>query len=104
MKDLELSCFKIISAVGEAKSDYIEAMRKARDNRLEEARECLVKGKAISIEGHKAHAELIQKEANGEDVKVNLLLLHAEDQLMTAETVYIMAEEIIELYERQHKI
>lgn len=52
------------------------------------------------LEGHKAHAGLIQKEAAGEAVNINILLMHAEDQLMAAETAKLMAEEIIKLNKR----
>ena len=41
---------------------------------------------------------MIQKEAAGEKSEFSLLLMHAEDQLMTTETLKIVAEEFIELY------
>lgn len=97
MDGIELICFKIISNVGEAKSYYIEAMQKAKKNNFDEAEDCIKKGMECFIKGHQVHAELIQKEANGELVSTGLLLVHAEDQLMAAETMKIMAEEIIEL-------
>ena len=49
------------------------------------------------VDGHHAHASLIQKEAAGEKSEFSLLLMHAEDQLMTTETLKIVAEEFIEL-------
>ena len=52
------------------------------------------------VKGHEAHAGLIQKEANGEKVVPNILLMHAEDQLMSAETIKMMALEIIKLNQR----
>ena len=39
-------------------------------------------------------------ETSGQGVKPNLLLLHAEDQMMSAETCKILAEELIVSYER----
>ena len=50
------------------------------------------------VEGHHAHASLIQQEAAGEKSEFSLLLMHAEDQLMTTETLKIVAEEFIEIY------
>ena len=44
--------------------------------------------------------ELIQKEAQGEQVGGSLILVHAEDQLMSAEAFKIIAEEMIASYER----
>lgn len=100
MDGMELICFKIISAVGEAKSNYILAMQKAADKRFDEAQALIKEGEASYRRGHEAHASLIQQEASGDPVTVSLLLMHAEDQLMAAETTKLMAEEIIRLNSR----
>lgn len=100
MNELELISFQIISAVGTAKSTFIEAMRLAEKNEFEAAEEKIKEGQSEFLEGHKAHASLIQKEAAGDNVNINMLLMHAEDQLMSAETIKIMAEEIIKLNKR----
>lgn len=100
MEDMELLCFKIISAVGEAKSDYISALEAAKKGEYEKAEEAMKHGDACYVNGHKQHAELITKEANGEKTEVCLLLMHAEDQLMAAETIKLLAAELIELYKK----
>ena len=51
------------------------------------------------MEGHDAHAGLLQKEASGES-SVTILILHAEDQLMSAEGFKIIAQELIDVYQR----
>lgn len=100
MNELELVAFDIISAVGTAKSMYVEAIQNAKEGKLEEARKRIEEGDEIFVSGHHSHAKLVQKEANGEKVEFALLLMHAEDQLMSAETIKIMALEIIDLYEK----
>lgn len=100
MEGLELTCFQIISAVGMAKSSYIEAIQEAKKGNFDQARAMIKEGEQTFTQGHAAHADLIQKEASGEPVSPNLLLLHAEDQLMAAETCKIMANELIETFER----
>ena len=104
MNGLELISFQIISAVGTARSMYIEAIELAKQGKIEEARKMIKEGEEAFVQGHSAHAELIQKEAGGESVQANLLLIHAEDQLMSAEFLKITAEEIIALYERLEAI
>lgn len=101
--DMEMICFKIISAVGTARANYIEAMQKARKGNFEEAEKLINEGNDYFIEGHKVHAQLITNEASGNKTEVSLLLLHAEDQLMSAETIKIMVEELIEFYHQLHK-
>jgi len=100
MEGLELICFQIISAVGTAKSMYIEAIQEAKKGDFEKATELIAEGSKMYAEGHHAHAKLIQQEANGNKTEVSLLLLHAEDQMMSAETIKIMAEEFIDLYQK----
>ena len=100
MEDMELICFKIISAVGEAKSDYDLAMEEAEKGNFDKAEELIKEGDACYVRGHQVHASLIQKEASGEKTEVVLLLMHAEDQLMAAETIKLMAEKLIALYKK----
>ena len=102
MEGLELTAFQIISAVGTARSSYIEAIAKAKDGDYEAAKQCIKDGDENFALGHNAHAGLLQKEAKGENT-VSLLILHAEDQLMSAEGFKIIAQEFIELYQRLDK-
>lgn len=100
MNELELACFKIISNVGTARSCYVEAIQKAKENKIEEAKEKIKEGETSFLIGHSAHAELLQKDAANEKIDISLLLLHAEDQLMSAEGFKIIAEEFIDNYQR----
>ena len=98
MEGLELIAFQIISSVGTARSCYIEAIQAAKKGDYEEAAKMIEEGDAAFIEGHDAHAGLLQKEASGEGNTVNLL--HAEDQLMSAEAFKTIALEFIDAYKR----
>ena len=98
MEGMEMISFQIIASVGTAKSMYVEAIQEAKAGNFDAADEMIAEGSKIFLEGHKAHSSLIQKEASGEKVEFSLLLMHAEDQLMNAETTKLMAQEIIELY------
>lgn len=100
MDELEMKSFEIIASVGSAKSSYVEAIRLASMGQYEEAKEKIDEGNDIFVQGHLAHASLIQKEAAGDKVYVTLLLTHAEDQLMSAEVIKLMALEMIKLYEK----
>ncbi|TGY66156.1 PTS lactose/cellobiose transporter subunit IIA [Dubosiella muris] len=91
MENMELVCFQIISNVGMAKSAYVEAIQLAEKGEHEKAQAKMKEGKEFFVKGHEAHASLIQKEAAGEKTNVSLLLMHAEDQLMSAETIELMA-------------
>lgn len=98
MEGTELISYQIISTVGTARSCYIEGIQLAKTGCFNEAYEQLKEGENFFNEGHKAHRELVQKEANGEKTEFSLILMHAEDQLMSAEGFRILAEEFIEVY------
>ncbi|WP_416325391.1 PTS lactose/cellobiose transporter subunit IIA [[Eubacterium] hominis] len=104
MDNLELICFRIITAVGTARSLFIEAIQEAKNGDFIKAKELIEEGDKCFVEGHKAHAQLIQREASGDTINVSLLLLHAEDQLMSADGFKTIAEEMIELHKLISKI
>lgn len=103
MEGLELIAFKIISSVGSARSCYIEAIQAAKKGEYDKASQLLDEGDKVFVEGHDAHAQLLAREASGEEGCVNLLILHAEDQLMSAEAFKIIATEFIDVYHRLDK-
>lgn len=96
MEGLELIAFEIISSVGTARSCYIEAISEAKKGNYEKAEELIAEGEKVFIEGHDKHNELLQKEASGD----NVVILHAEDQLMSAEGFKIIAQEFIDVYRK----
>lgn len=98
MINMEEICLTIISNVGTARSDFIEAIQLAKSGEIEEARKLMKQGHENFIKGHQSHAELIALEASGQNIQGGLLLMHAEDQLMSAEGFSILAEEFIDLY------
>ena len=97
MEGLELICFNIISSVGMAKSSYVEAMRAAAKGDYELCEAKMKEGDDFYSKGHDAHLELLAKEANGEDFAPGVIMMHAEDQMMAAEVVRLMAEENIKM-------
>ncbi len=105
MEGLELTAFQIISAVGTARSSYIEAIQKAKTGDFEGAEKRIKEGDEMFVEGHNAHAGLLQQEAEGgPGSTLSLLILHAEDQLMSAEGFKTIALEFIEVYKKFEKL
>jgi cellobiose PTS system EIIA component len=100
MDSIELISFNIISRVGAAKSLVMEALYAAKAGEYEAAETKINEAKQLFIEGHKIHSSLIQKEASGEKVELSLIFMHAEDQMMSAETTSELVKEMIELYKR----
>lgn len=98
MDELVRTSFQIIAAVGGARSCYVEAVDAAKKGDFDKADELMKKGDESFLAGHDAHTGLIQKEAGGDPVNMTLMITHAEDQLMAAETFKIVATELIDVY------
>lgn len=103
MTNEENISFQIISNVGTATSNYVEAIRLAKEGKIEEAKAKVKEGNQIFVEGHKIHMELLTQECSNNPVNLGLLLVHAEDQLSKAEILEIMANEFIDLCEKKFK-
>ena len=100
MEELAMICFQIISNVGAARSSYIEAIQKAKAGDFAGAEDLVATGQEQFLKGHEAHFGLLQKESSGTPVGGSLILIHAEDQLMSAEGFKIIATELIDSYKR----
>lgn len=100
MHNNELVCLQIITDVGSARSKYIEAMQEAKAGHYERCNQLMKAGNEAYAKGHRAHASLITQEAGGKSVELSLLLIHAEDQLMSAESFKILCNEFLDVYRK----
>lgn len=98
MDNNELISFEIISNVGAAKSIYMEIINKCENKEFDSVEEMLEEAEGYLLQGHKKHMELVQREASGDKVELSLLLMHAEDQLMNAELIKLLAQKFMHLY------
>lgn len=94
-EEMQTVAFQIIATVGEAKSLFVEAMYASREGDFDKAEELLNKGAEVFASAHAFHFDIVQKEAQGDDLPFSVMFIHAEDQLLTTETIKLMAEEII---------
>lgn len=63
MEGIEMTCFQIISSVGMARASFIEAIDYAIDGKFDQAEDKIKEGEEYFVEGHKAHAGMIQKKS-----------------------------------------
>lgn len=103
-EEYEMICFQIISNSGAAKSNYVEAIKKAKSGDYAEAEKLIKEAEQYFLEAHKVHVDMIQKEAAGEKTTFSLILMHAEDQMASVEMAKLMAEEIIDLHKKLDSI
>ena len=97
---MEEIIMNLIMYSGEARSFCMEGIQLAKEGKIEEAKSLINKAAEQLGEAHHSQTNLIQNEAAGNKAEVSLLLVHAQDHLMTSITVKDLATEIVELYSR----
>ena len=70
----------------------------ARNGEFDEADELIKKGESELTNAHNAQTELLAKEAQGKDIEYSIMLVHAQDHLMTTIMYERVAKEFITLY------
>lgn len=92
---MEEIIMEIILNAGNARSKSLLAIKEAQKGAYEEANQLLDDAKIALNLAHKSQTALITAEVSGEPQVVSLLMVHAQDHLMTALTVRDLAIEII---------
>ena len=95
----ELISFGIIVAAGHARTLAFEALKAARKHDFEAAHRLLEESGKAALEAHRQQTALLSKEANGDHTPVDVMLVHAQDHLMTAMLAQELIEEILYLHE-----
>lgn len=97
---MEEIILNIIMHSGEARSYSIEAISLAKNGSFHEARELIIKADEELGYAHNSQTSLIQGEAARDKIEFSLLLVHAQDHLMTTMTFKDLAVELIEVHEK----
>lgn len=98
----ELMPFKIIAAAGKARTLAYEALEAAKAGEFERADELLAAANDASLEAHEAQTGLLVREASGDHMPVNVMLVHAQDHLMTSMLAIEMIGELIGMQKQIH--
>ena len=94
--EFEEMIMSLILNAGNARSLAIEALRLARKGLYTESGEKMKECEEAMNEAHHVQTEMIQAEIRGEETKMTLLAVHAQDHVMNAMTVHDLVREIIE--------
>ena len=89
--------FQLIEHAGDAESDFMLCMEKAQEEDYAAAQEEYDKGCAALKEAHQLQTDMMQNEANGEPVDINVIMVHAQDHLAMAILLKNQAAQIMAL-------
>ncbi|OEH91534.1 PTS lactose/cellobiose transporter subunit IIA [Bacillus solimangrovi] len=96
-EEMQMKIFGLIAGAGDAKSSFYQAMKLVQENKYEEAEELVKEAKASLVEAHKVQTSLITEEANGNQIEVGILMVHAQDHLMNAILVQELLDNLISM-------
>ncbi|MDT3250431.1 PTS lactose/cellobiose transporter subunit IIA [Serratia sp. root2] len=101
MIELEEAVMEIIVNAGQSRSLCFEALRAAREGNIGEAKALLQQADGFSRQAHQMQTKLIEQDAGEARQPMTLIMVHAQDHLMTSLLARELSEEIIHLYQRQ---
>lgn len=93
--ELQNISFQIISYAGNAFSNFYQAVEEARFGNIEKAEQLMKQGDMDMHMAHKAQTDLLNCEANGEELDFSIFLIHAQDHLMTTIMYERIAKQLI---------
>lgn len=96
-ENMEMFSFNLIASAGNARSCSFNALSAAREGDFEAADAAMEEAEKSALEAHEQQTKLLVQEANGNHVPVDVMLVHAQDHLMTSMLARELAAEIVDL-------
>ncbi|APX72974.1 PTS lactose/cellobiose transporter subunit IIA [Companilactobacillus allii] len=103
-EDISMTGFAIVAYAGDAKSALINALNKAKEGQIDEAKKLVESANESIVDAHNEQTKLLANEAGGMDMDVTFIMVHGQDTLMTTMMLKDEVEFFIDEYERINKI
>ena len=95
---------KVIAHSGTAKSSIMESFKKILiENDIEVAKKLIDEADKELTDASNAHMEFLQAEGQGKEIEFSFLAVHAEDQMMAAQSLRDLVKIFIEKAEKEEK-
>lgn len=94
----QLVAFTIISYSGTARALIHEAMDAMRQGDFDLADQKMKEADEQIVQAHQAQTDLLQQFASGVEIEIQIIMVHAQDHLMTTMTLKENALEVKEIY------
>ncbi|WP_062268740.1 PTS N,N'-diacetylchitobiose transporter subunit IIA [Endozoicomonas arenosclerae] len=98
--DLESAVMEIIINSGQARSCAYEALSKAKTGDYQGAEEMMAQSQEAAKEAHKVQTQLIEEDQGEGKTPMTLVMVHAQDHLMTSMLAQEMVQELITLHKK----
>ncbi len=102
--DMESTVMELIINAGEARSYAMQALRAAKKGDWAQVEEQLAESSAASKRAHDVQTMLIGMDEGCGKIPVNLVMVHAQDHIMTSMLAREMIEELIAIYRQREEV
>lgn len=96
--DLELTMIEIVALSGDARTKLLTAVKKAKDGDFAGAQVLVDEAQELLNDAHKSQTDLLTAEARGEVTTPTVLLVHAQDHLMTTMLLRDVIDALMDIY------
>jgi len=100
IEDMEETVMELIINAGESRSCAMQALYAAKAGSWDEVDSLLAESTAASKRAHKVQTALIGMDEGAGKVPVNLIMVHAQDHIMTSMLARELIEELIAVYKK----
>lgn len=101
--DQEAVVMEIIVNAGEARSLCYEALALAKKQEQDQAQALLKQAKKCLNRAHLTQTQLIEEDQGEGKIKMTLVMVHAQDHLMTTILAFELVSEMIAMYDNAAK-
>ncbi len=98
--DLEEQVMGIIVNAGQCRSLCYEALRYAKNGEFEEASGLMKEAQEFANQAHLVQTQLIEADEGEGKTKMTLVMVHAQDHLMTSMLAKELVTELIDLHKK----
>lgn len=100
--ELEEQVMGIIINAGQSRSLCYEALRHAKQGEFSEAEGLMKEAQDFANKAHLVQTQLIEADEGEGKTKMTLIMVHAQDHLMTSMLAKELVAEMIELHKKYH--
>ncbi len=98
--ELNTISFTIVAYSGEARSNLLLALEKAKNKKFEECDALIASAEDALKEAHDAQMDVMKEEANEGTINMGFIMTHAQDHLMTSLLLKDIIGTLIDVYRK----
>lgn len=101
---IQAVAFEIILNSGDGRNNIHESFELMREGDFTKAENKLKEANEKLVNSHKSQTNLLKEYASGEKLEMDIIMVHAQDHLMTTMTLREIALEMMEMYKELKKV